>query len=157
MFHKNNVCHTESLCLRQNGQKRSVFDDFTFFDIFWPFLTDFFWNTVTQCDKVLKKLNTVTELDKLFSSLTQWISVTNIYFRHSDLFSGKFIFSKKLKFCLPFKNKFQHRRKIGLEHLLSTLHSNMLSNNILELGRKKFFIGKASSVSHFAVCVECLH
>ena len=31
--------------------------------------------------------------------------------------SGKFIFRKNLKIWLPFKNQFQHRRKIGLEYL----------------------------------------
>ena len=39
--------------------------------------------------------------------------------------------------------------------VLSILYSKVLRNNILELGREMFFIGKASSVSHFAVCVEC--
>ena len=45
--------------------------------------------------------------------------------------------------------------KTLLYNILSTLYSKVLSNNILELGRKMFFLGKASSVSHFAVCVEC--
>ena len=44
--------------------------------------------------------------------------------------------------------------KTLLYNILSTLYSKVLSNNILELGRKMFFIGKAS---HFAVCVECIH
>ena len=43
------------------------------------------------------------------------------FFKHSDLFfSGKFILRKKLKIWLPFKNKFQHRIKIGLEYLKIT-------------------------------------
>ena len=42
--------------------------------------------------------------------------MTNIFFKHGDLFfRSKFIFGKNQKFWLPFKNKFKHRRKIGLE------------------------------------------
>ena len=119
MFKKKNVCHTESLCLRKavkNCQKLPKTDRF------WPFLTvfghlwliflkhsdlvwqTFFLNTVTQCDQLLF-LNTVTQCDKHF-------------LQHSDLFfSGKFILRKNQKNWLPLKNKFQHRRKIGLEYL----------------------------------------
>ena len=41
------------------------------------------------------------------------------FFKHSDLFfSSKFILWFFLKIWFPFKNKFQHRRKIGLQYLL---------------------------------------
>ena len=89
----------------------------TVFDHFWPFFlkhsdsvwqTIFLLNTVTQCDKLFFFLNTVTQCDKHF-------------FKHSDFFCGKFILGKKWKFWLPFNNKFQHRRKIGLEYLMGTL------------------------------------
>ena len=86
----------------------------TVFVGFWPF---FFLITVTQCDKhffFIKHsdsvwqtffLNTLTECAKHF-------------LKNSDLFfSGKLILRKKLKIYLPLKNKFQHRRKIGVEYL----------------------------------------
>ena len=44
--------------------------------------------------------------------------MTNIFFKQSDIFfKDKFIFRKNQKIWLSSKNKFQHRRKIGLEYL----------------------------------------
>ena len=55
--------------------------------------------------------------------------MTNIFFKHSDLFfSGKFIFRKNQKIWLHFKNKFQLKRKIGLEYLLTELINESISN-----------------------------
>ena len=53
-------------------------------------------------------LNTVTKCDKHF-------------LKHIDLFiRSKFIFRQNMTIWLPFKNKFQDRRKIGLEYLEGT-------------------------------------
>ena len=130
VFNKKNVCHTESLCLRKKLSKmvkkcqklwKTVKKEpfLTVFDSFIPF-----FHSVSQCLSVTNiiLLNTVTQSDKLFISETQWLSAANIIFKHSNLFfSGKFIFRKNLKIWLPFKNKFQHKRKIGLEDFLSSL------------------------------------
>ena len=138
MCHTESLClgkkvhHTESLCLRKkclshwvtvfkkkrsktikNHQKRSKTVRF------WQFLTvfdSFFLNTVTQCDKqfffkhsysvwqTFFLLNTVTQCDKHFCQNSVLV------------LSGKFIFRKNQKTCLPFKNKSQHRRKFGLKY-----------------------------------------
>ena len=43
--------------------------------------------------------------------------MTNIFFKHSNIFLAVNLFSEKIKKkLLPFKNIFQHRRKISLEY-----------------------------------------
>ena len=52
--------------------------------------------------------------------------MTNIFFKHSDIFFiDKFFFRKNLKIWLTFKKKFEHRRKSGLEYLAG-LRSHLL-------------------------------
>ena len=121
VFKKRNVCHTELLCLRKNGKKCSKAvksgQKLSVFDRFWQFLTVFFLNTVTKCDKYffLKHSDSVWQTFFFLNTVTL---CDKHVFKHSDLFlSGKFILRKNQKIWLPFKNKFEHRRKIGLEYL----------------------------------------
>ena len=104
----------------KNGQKWSVFECFwqflTVFDSFWPFFSQTQWLSVTNIffikhsDSVWQTfffLNTVTQSYKHLLN-------TVIFFLAVNL-----ILEKNQKIWLPFKNKFQQRRKIGLEYILS--------------------------------------
>ena len=139
VYRGKNLCHTESLCLRNNffvtfSHKYSFLCCVTVLKkLIPPFLTLFGQKIPQKCpnakkyqnvSKNYKKcqkqlfhfLNTVIQCDKELISQTQRVSMTKIFL--------------SFFLCFIFKNRFQHKRKFGLEYLKLTRSKENLKYKI---------------------------